>query len=489
MPTKRVQKMSDKTVYYNIETEIPSSYKGKLLDYVQRKYVLASPSQFSNVSRATAGSDPFLTFEVVDPTMKQKLHVEIRGSEPVNVQVTKLDVEATEKWVNEVKEDMMLLVDFFEEEVRRSTLYFAWSEGEKIVPEERFGRERKTLNRMFLETQILLFVVFITLGLFLFEILPWAWIAPLVLLAIQLVIVFYSNKIIKRIADWHITEKNPTIHLLEYRLPLEEQKSFRQTYTKDQLIEMKKEMYEQAISRKGEIDCETAQKVLGKYGFDCKPENLVSKKVNVYQLVKKVVDKFGFPTPEIVVSNTLMPNASASGVSPSRGVVLITTGLLVQLDEEEITSVLGHEFGHLKGRDPLLLFGLTGAEFLFRFYVLLPFFPIIFGYVPLFFLYFWAVMTLIYFIAKFFEARADLISAMVIGQPKILAKSLEKIGFRRLLLERMPLNRFQEWISLDPHPPIYFRVQRLEKLEESAQVKHPLLRSAREVVAGFLASF
>jgi heat shock protein HtpX len=161
----------------------------------------------------------------------------------------------------------------------------------------------------------------------------------------------------------------------------------------------------------------------------------------------------------------------------------------VQLDEQEIVSVLGHEFGHLKGRDPLLLYGLTGAEFLFRFYVLLPFFPIFFESLLLFFLYFWAIMTFIYFIAKFFEARADLVSAMVIGQPKILAKSLEKIGFKRLLIERLPLNRLQEWISLDPHPPMYFRVQRLEKLEEPVQVKHPLLKSAKEVIAGFLASF
>jgi heat shock protein HtpX len=340
---------------------------------------------------------------------------------------------------------------------------------------------------MFLETQVLLFVVFITLGLFLFEFL--GWIAPIVLLGIQLTIVFYSNKIIERTADWHITEQNPTIHLLEYRLPLEAHESFRQTYTKDQIVKMKKEMYELAMSKKGEINCEAAQKVLGKFGFDCRPENLVTKKVNVYQLVKKVVDKFGFPTPEIVVSNTLMPNAAASGVGPSRGVVLITTGLLVQLDEQEIVSVLGHEFGHLKGRDPLLLYGLTGAEFLFRFYVLLPFFPIFFESLLLFLLYFWAVMTFVYFIAKFFEARADLVSAMVIGQPKILAKSLEKIGFKRLLIERLPLNRLQEWISLEPHPPIYFRVQRLEKLEEPVQVKHPLLKSAKEVIAGFLASF
>jgi heat shock protein HtpX len=192
--------------------------------------------------------------------------------------------------------------------------------------------------------------------------------------------------------------------------------------------------------------------------------------------------------PKIVVSNTVVPNAAASGPSPSRGVVLITTGLLEQLEDDEILSVLGHEFGHLKGRDPLLLYGLTGAEFLFRFYVLLPLFPVIFlSY--LFIPYFWAVMVLIFFIAKFFEARADLVSAIVFGQPTVLAGALEKIGFKRLLYERAPSYRFQEWINWDPHPPIYFRVNRLEKLKVPVDVRHPLIQSAKDVVNGFRASF
>ena len=104
--------------------------------------------------------------------------------------------------------------------------------------------------------------------------------------------------------------------------------------------------------------------------------------------------------PQVVVSNTMVPNAAASGPSPRRGLVLITTGLLVQLQEDEIMGVLGHEFGHLRGRDPLILYGLVSAEFLFRFYVLFPLFPLIFSSF-LFFAYFWAVMVLIFFVAKF----------------------------------------------------------------------------------------
>ena len=211
-----------------------------------------------------------------------------------------------------------------------------------------------------------------------------------------------------------------------------------------------------------------------------------AKKVNVYELVKGIADRFSFPMPKIVVSNTQVPNAAASGPSPSRGMVLITTGLLVQLDEEEIRSVLGHEFGHLKGRDPLILYGVVSAEFLFRFYVLFTFFPIIFTTL-LFFVYFWAVMVLIFFIAKFFEARADLVSAIMVGTPLVLAGSLEKIGFQRLLTSGRLLSVSKSGSDLDPHPPIYFRVDRLEKLTPE-KMKHPLIQSIKDVTRGFAAT-
>jgi heat shock protein HtpX len=222
-----------------------------------------------------------------------------------------------------------------------------------------------------------------------------------------------------------------------------------------------------------------------KHKISCTPENLSSKKINVYNLVKKIAARFDLPTPKIVVSNTMVPNAATSGPSPSRGLVLITTGLLVQLEEKEVLSVIGHEFGHLKGRDPLILYGLTSSEFLFRFYILLPIFPFIFSSY-LFFIYFWFVMVVIFFIAKFLEARADLASAQEIGNPAILAEALEKIGFQRLLYERSSTFRIQEWLGFDPHPPIYFRVKRLKDLDSSKQIKHRLIQSIKDVVNGFV---
>jgi len=477
--------MGDKTFSYSIETDVPSDYLGNLLDFIYQKYVRPEKKRFVNISKKVVGGVPSLTFTTLDSAGKQNLDIEIRGSKPIKLKIVPLDETVPEERIREIKQDVIVVVELFEEKVRKSALYFAWREGEEVVPEQLRAKEKSSINKLFLETQILLFVIFISLGMFLFLFI--GWLAPITLLAIQLIFVFYSNKFIARVGDWRITESNPIIHLLEYYLPLEEQDAFRKKFSRNKLLEMKKEIYDQTISKKGEIDCEIARKIFKKYGLECEPKNLVTRKVNVHQLVKRTADKFGFPMPEVVVSNTMIPNAAASGPSPSRGIVLITTGLLVQLDEDEILSVLGHEFGHLKGRDPLLLYGLTGAEFLFRFYVLFPLFPFIFSSF-LFFLYFWLVMTVIYFIAKFFEARADLVSSMVVGQPQILAQALEKIGFRRLLYERVPQYRFQEWISLEPHPPVYFRVARLEKLKVPVKITHPLVQSAKDVINGFRAS-
>jgi heat shock protein HtpX len=474
-------------VSYKIATELPASYMEKLLDFIYKKYLLPQKQRFTNFYRETTDGATFLSYVVLDAQGKNLLKAEVKGTMPIEVKLTPIAESVSATVMEEAKQDVIIAVQIFEEHARKATLYFAWRVGENIVPET-LKKQEKSFRRLFLETQILFFVVFITFGTLVFLALTFLypeaiWIAPLVLIAVQFVFVFYSANFIARTADWHISEANPSIHLLKYNLPIKEHGDLKQSLTRDQVLAIKKEIYDEILAKRGEIDCDAAQKVFGKHGVACQPENLAAKKVNVYELVKKIADKFGFPMPKIVVSNTMVPNAAAAGPSPSRGVVLITTGLLVQLEEEEVVSVLGHEFGHLKGRDPLLLYGLTSAEFLFRFYVLFPLFPLIFSSF-LFFIYFWAVMMVIFFIAKFFEARADLVSAITMGKPEVLAGALEKIGFQRLLYERTPSFRVQEWLGLDPHPPIYFRVDRLEKLKSPEKIKRPLIQSIKDVISG-----
>ncbi len=472
--------MSARSNSYVIVPEVPQSYMGKLYQFIYKFFLIPQKERFADVSLENFS----VTYSVLDSAGKRVLKVQAFGDKAVNLNIEPFMEAASEATVLSAKEDIDIAVDMFEDQVRKNSLFFAWREGETVVPETVSGKENKSLRRIFLETQILLIAVFMTLGIFLFLIIgPYV---PIVLLAIQFVFVFYSNKIIARSADWHITEKNPFIHILQYPLSAEEDNPIKKIPKAD-LSRLKKQIYDETIAENGELDCQKAHRIFSEFGIDCRPEDLISRKVNVYEIVKGTAEKFGYKVPEIVISNTLLPNAAASGPSPSRGVVLITTGTFLQLSNEEIVSVLGHEFGHLKGYDPLWLYGLSAAQYLFWFYV-------VFGLLPttsflLLFIYLWALLTLTYFIAKFFEARADLISAMIIGKPKVLADSLEKIGFQRLLFERTPSFRFQEWLSMDPHPPIYFRIARLRNLPENVKIEHPLIKSAREVTRGFLNSF
>ena len=145
--------------------------------------------------------------------------------------------------------------------------------------------------------------------------------------------------------------------------------------------------------------------------------------------------------------------------------------------------MVGHELGHLIGRDPLILFGIAATEFILRVTVLLS----IFLLSPI--LYLLVVFWLIFFVAKFFEARADLLSAMVIGQPQVLARSLSKIGVQSLAHERTSSQRLSSWFQWDTHPPIYYRIQRLNSMTPPIEVKHPLIRSVHDVLSGFRRSF
>ncbi|MHA1431344.1 MAG: M48 family metalloprotease, partial [Candidatus Freyarchaeota archaeon] len=92
--------------------------------------------------------------------------------------------------------------------------------------------------------------------------------------------------------------------------------------------------------------------------------------INVWKLVKEAADRFKLSMPKIVVANTEIANAAAMGPSPRLGAMIITTGIMQQLQDEELLGVIGHELSHLKSHDPIVMFGLVILEFLIRFYIL-----------------------------------------------------------------------------------------------------------------------
>ncbi len=382
--------------------------------------------------------------------------------------------------LDRIREDLVVNVQLFEERVRRTTLYLAYVKGQQIMPEKAPSMAKREAERLLTGNMLFLYVLMIGFSILIFSFL--GAFAPIGIIAFQLLFVLFSDKIVMKLGEWTITQDNPNVYLVQYQIPMEEYKRFRANYGKDIVLEMKKEMYDKTLATGREPTCEIADEIFRKYGMVCDPNRMSTKRVNLYTLIEKAAGLFKVPMPKVIVSNSMIPNAAATGPAPSRGVLLVTTGLLVQLEEDEIFSVLGHELGHLKGRDPIILFTLMASEYLLRVYV---FWPFLF-FSPL--LYLMIAMTLVYFVAKFFEARADLQSAIRIGKPEVLASALQKIGFRKLQFERVPAYRIQSWLSWDPHPPTYFRISRLQKLRDPAQVKHPLIQSARDVVSGFRAA-
>jgi len=473
------------TVSFVIETEVTSAYYEELLNYTYQKYLQPQSESYAKVRRDVVDGVPVLDFTYVDHEAKWSVDVRIKTGKPIQVFMTPSSSVVPQIFLDRLKEDIIIVMQYFEEYARRSTLYFAWVQGRQVVPEKSPFRRARVVERIFFGNILFLFVLLFAASLFLVFLIGIELTAIFIVVS-QLVTVIFSNKIVGTMSDWAITGESPTVHILQYHLPEKERESFLEKYTREKLLQMKKEIHEKTLAVGKPIDCATASSVMSQYGLECSPDSMSTKVVNVHELVKKTTDKFGLPMPKIALSNTIVANAAAAGPSPKRGIILLTTGLLVQLDEEETVGVLGHELSHLKARDPFVLFGLVSSEYLFRIFVLLPY-TSVFQYFG--FLYLILILGLIYFVAKFFEARADLDSAFKIGDPKILAGALRKIGFRRLQFERSAATRVTDWITWDPHPPIYFRVQRLEKLDPNTKVKHPFIQSAKDCIRGFLAAF
>ncbi|XBQ17531.1 MAG: zinc metalloprotease HtpX [Oceanicaulis sp.] len=171
----------------------------------------------------------------------------------------------------------------------------------------------------------------------------------------------------------------------------------------------------------------------------------------LYQFARDTADmaqNAGMPAPRIYVIDNPQPNAFATGRSPSHAAVAATTGLLAQLNRQEVMGVMAHELAHVRSRDTLtmtvtatfagaigflanfaLFFGARERGGLLAGLLIAIFAPMAAALVQM-------------AISRSREYEADRIGAEICGNPQWLASALEKIerGARRTLNESAERN-------------------------------------------------
>lgn len=75
----------------------------------------------------------------------------------------------------------------------------------------------------------------------------------------------------------------------------------------------------------------------------------------LHAMVDRLCAMADMPKPRVAIAYTDLPNAFATGRSPSRSAVCVTTGILDRLSLEELEGVMAHELSHVAHRDVLVM--------------------------------------------------------------------------------------------------------------------------------------
>jgi heat shock protein HtpX len=209
----------------------------------------------------------------------------------------------------------------------------------------------------------------------------------------------------------------------------------------------------------------------------------------VYATVRRLTMQMDMPMPSIHVIDSPQPNAFATGRSPRKAAVAVTTGILQTLNAEELEAVLGHELAHVQNRDILIgsVAAMIGAAL--SLVARMGFWfgggdsrnnPLgAIGAVLSLIIAPFAAMLIQFAISRTREFQADRSGAEITGQPLQLASALQKIsaGTSRI---PMSVNPATSQLFIDnplkavrgggvsrlfsTHPPVEERIERLQNM-------------------------
>jgi heat shock protein HtpX len=211
----------------------------------------------------------------------------------------------------------------------------------------------------------------------------------------------------------------------------------------------------------------------------------------LHRMVEKLCKEADLPLPKIAIMQSPVPNAFATGRSPTHAVVACTDSIMRLLSRDELEAVLAHELSHVKNRDILTM---TLASFIAMIASMIMqsfFFSALFGgrdreggsWIVI-----WIVSIIVYAIStllilalsRYREFAADRGSALITRNPRALISALNKISGRIevvppeakakieganafFIIPALSGNTIMELLST--HPPLEKRIANLEKVE------------------------
>ena len=212
----------------------------------------------------------------------------------------------------------------------------------------------------------------------------------------------------------------------------------------------------------------------------------------LHALVDRICAMADMEKPRVGIADSDAPNAFATGRSPSRSVIVVTTGLLKRLDQEELEGVLAHELSHVAHRDVTVM---TVASFT----------AILAGFMArsvmwsslgrnrdqntaIIVVVVMVVSVLVYFISfilmralsRYRELGADRGAALLTGRPSALARALQKISGDMATIPTRDL-RQMEPVSSFAFAPAFARGRGFSL--ESIMSTHPSLEKRLEQLA------
>ncbi|MBK6422091.1 MAG: zinc metalloprotease HtpX [Gemmatimonadetes bacterium] len=207
----------------------------------------------------------------------------------------------------------------------------------------------------------------------------------------------------------------------------------------------------------------------------------------LYRMVDRLRQRAGLPMPVVAVAPHDQPNAFATGRSPAKAVVAVTTGILRAMPQEELEGVIAHELAHIKNRDMLISTIAAGiAGMIGNLPWLLMFAggsrddeqrnPL--GELALVLLAPVAAMLIQFAISRQREFEADRVGAEILGRPLPLARALTRLDYlahqipMQVAPAAAPLAQVNPLAAMgggvmrlfSTHPPTEERVARLEAM-------------------------